>query len=201
MWRHKHPCPQMQWLTDTLNQSRSNGKNVLILGHIPPGGGESTSLYNDWFLSVLGNNTDIIQASFFGHSHNDQFYLFDNKKITPSLISPSLLPDSRDPCFRIYEYDSASGKIIDYTQYCIDMEVTNSLDSLQVYIDYQASQLYNISKIDAQNLHDLYTILQTNKSHAITYCNHYFGYRGNSMCTDSQIQDTILDIFPLGNKS
>ena len=101
----------------------------------------------------------------------------------------------------MYKYDTISGKVLDYTQYCIDMEATNSLDSLQVYMDYQASHLYNISAVDASNFHHLYSTLQTNGSQAMMYCNHYFGYRGEEICTRSQIQDVLLDIFPLGNKS
>jgi len=108
---------QQIWLQNILEEKRKynmnniNKKFVYILGHIPPKGGEASNEYNSWLISILTNYSDIIPASFYGHTHKDQLYIY-NLNSSSALVSPSIMPDDRDPCFRIYQYDRNIGTLL-----------------------------------------------------------------------------------------
>ena len=164
------------WLAQILKDIRKKGEYVYLVGHIFPSAEESIDIYNTWLLEYLSNYRDIILASFFGHSHNDEFRLhFTNEEnvVAPILVTPSLMPDKRDPCFRNYLYHKTSNLLLDYQQYCVDLDQTNYYDKLIVYQDYQFSQLFNLPNISGKSFSNL---LKTFKNKgALEYCQKYKG--------------------------
>ena len=175
------------WLNKTLSDIRTRGEQVYLLGHIFPTAEEATDIYNKWLLEYLYNYRDVIKASFFGHSHNDQFkiYLpkrFDNlatNSITiPMLVTPSFMPDKRDPCFRQYFYHKTNNVLVDYRQYCVDLDKTNNENKLIVYLDYQFSHQYNLSNITGESYNHLLNRFK-NSENAIIYCKKYIGNKPN----------------------
>ena len=176
---------KIDWLNKTLYEERMKGNKVFILGHIFPTGGESTPIYNKYVLEYLEMYNDIIVGSFFGHSHHDEFKIKD--KINPILVTPSLMPDNRDPCFRIYQYTTI---LLDYKQYCIDLDTTNTLNTLQVYLDYSFQKEYGLANITYDSYKLLLNQLKKNTTLALIYCKHYF----NKKCNISQVNSLISNI-------
>ena len=173
---------QQLWLANHLQQVRQYNKGlssgggrryVYLLGHIPPGGGESTLEYNSWLVPLLSNYSDIVVASFYGHSHKDQFYLYPGWRAPPALISPSLMPDARDPCLRIYQYRVSSGQLLSYRQYCLDLEATNAGNGPVMYLDYDSQEIWQ--DLGTDTIQDWYKNVAVDSHSFQTYCRHYFG--------------------------
>ncbi len=173
------------WLNKTLVNLRNQGESAYLLGHIFPTAGESTEIYNQWLLYYLHEYSDVIKGSYFGHSHNDEFRLLTlSNKTSPILVSPSLMADKRDPCFRIYHYHIITNLLTDYHQYCVDLTKTNKLDTLQVYLDYRFSSEYGLLNITGTSYNHLLDTLRSQDQVAIKYCQNFIGRpSGEKKCT------------------
>ena len=69
---------QIRWLIRVLNQSRKDKVQVWFISHIFPTAGETTSAYNTMMSSIFWDYKDVIRYQFYGHSHNDQFILYQH---------------------------------------------------------------------------------------------------------------------------
>jgi len=169
---------QDKWLNDTLATIRSRGEHAFILGHIFPTAGESTDVYNAWLLGYLQRYSDIIRGTFFGHSHKDEFkvrYSNNTMHIPPVLVGPSLMADQRDPCFRIYNYSQSANELVDYRQYCVDLDATNKADKLEVYLDYAFRDEYGLPDATSSSYGTLVSEMNSDDDVAMKYCVHYIG--------------------------
>lgn len=199
LFKSKQIAAQDRWVRTVLEEVRNRSTAALIHGHIPPGGGESTSVYNDWITDILITYKDYIRGAFFGHSHKDQFYLYGrpSDNIVPALVSPSMIPDSRDPCFRIYEFEPIHHWLTDYTQYCIDLEASNILDTLQVYLSYRASSKLGLPNLSSLSYWNMYETLLNQPNRSLTYCQLYFGHlEAPNQCQESTIDSLLNEIKP-----
>ena len=184
---------QDKWLNNSLTEIRNSGESAFILGHIFPTSGESTPVYNTWLQSYLLQFKDVIKGTFFGHSHNDEFrfYQKDGDMAPPILVSPSLMADQRDPCFRIYNYDRDYNTLLDYRQYCVNLDITNQQDQLQVYLDYTFSLEYGLPNITATSYKQLVALLNENDN-AIKYCEHFIGLHSNNKKCDIHLAKQLV---------
>lgn len=99
------------------------------------------------------------------------------------------MPDSRNPCFRIYRVEDP--KLIGYRQYCVNLLETNRLDKLVVYLDYQLSREYGIEAVTNDNYMDFYYRLESDNQTRLRYCEHFLG--GN--CSEGKAIELVKDIY------
>ena len=81
----------------------------------------------------------------------------------PMFMAPSVtpwlsdLPDvgSNNPGLRLYHYSRQSRRIVDYTQYFLNLTAANNASHDNWTVEYRATQAYGISVIDAASLHEV----------------------------------------------
>ena len=170
---------QILWLKMMLDKSRSSGEQVWFISHIFPSAGESTDEYNDIMKDILWDYKDIIKYQWWGHSHNDQFVLLGKNNTNNELeyysagmVGPSIMPDKRFPNFRIYEYDTDSFKLLDYTQYYSNLTKVIEEDNISYDIQYSFREAYHINGLEVSDFKQLYLGIKNNTLNDI-YCKHY----------------------------
>lgn len=166
---------QQTWFQNYLKNLQQAGEYAFLLGHIPPGGGESTQEYNQWMLNTLEKYSTVVKLSVFGHSHLDQLYLYPKTMAPPALVSPSIMPDARDPCFRIYRFETSTGVVVSYRQMCVDLEATNDANRLVVYLHYDSSLFFH--NLTRSGILDWYRRAETEPELKVQYCLNYYGRR------------------------
>lgn len=114
---------QWVWLNATLAKARGAGQSVWISTHIAPYQDESTPRLVE-LVDIVNSYLDIVKAVFAGHSHRDEFLLYNKWS---AWVPSSLVPDHHHACVRVYEYDDQSYHIMDYTQYCAPVVNTTRL--------------------------------------------------------------------------
>ena len=53
LYQFRDPGKQLKWLTDVLRQSRIWGEKVHIVGHLPPGQNECSSVWSRNFYEIV----------------------------------------------------------------------------------------------------------------------------------------------------
>jgi sphingomyelin phosphodiesterase acid-like 3 len=125
---------ELAWLEWTLYRTKLPGRTASLLFHIPPGidsfnsaHGKGTchdnvtaylkEAYAEPFLALLEEYRDILQISYSGHTHMDNFRVVAKMSGEPILlthITPAVSPIyQNDPGFGLVLYDRASGDLID----------------------------------------------------------------------------------------
>lgn len=170
---------QICWLKTMLDKSRTSNHQVWFISHIFPSAGESTDEYNAIMKDILWEYKDIIKYQWWGHSHNDQFILLgkndSNNELeyySAGMVSPSIMPDKRFPAFRIYEYDTNTFKLIDYTQYYSNLTKVISEDKMIYEKHYSFRESYSLNGLEVSDLKQLYLGIKNNTLNN-PYCNHY----------------------------
>lgn len=187
--RKKDFGPQLAWLEGIVTETRSKGGRILLIGHIFPSAGESTPMYSNTLLDFLHNASDVIIGNLFGHSHKDQFLV--SPPDVALLVSPSIMPDARDPCFRVYTYQNT---LTNYYQYCIDLAKTNQQNALYVYSNYDFAHTYGVPDLSAHSLLDVSKQLPLNSVLGIDYCYYYFNRDDNTVCTPATVAELTNQI-------
>ncbi|KAH3787773.1 acid sphingomyelinase-like phosphodiesterase 3b [Dreissena polymorpha] len=170
------PADQLQWLNATLAHAKTNNEPVLITAHIPPGVHTPSILiwmhemFHIPFVDILQTHADVIVGMFFGHDHSDGFKVLPNKsgKLTsPIFIAPSVTPwryripnkigPAHNPGIRLVEYDKATGRPLDITQYYLDLQKANKNAHDHWEVEYEAKKAYEIPDLTAATLANLAT--------------------------------------------
>lgn len=195
---HPHPDdPQVVWFDQLLSEARQNSSHLLLLGHIFPGAGESTPKFNAWLTKILQENQDVLHNGIFGHSHSDQWVIIPpnatniTRPPAVALVTPSMMPDQRDPSFRIYKYRRSTGELVDYQQYYVDLESTISQNQVQVRFDYSFQQEYQKPDLSGNSLWELYHTMNYCPQVADRYCRHYWG-TGNTTGSCAPVEVELL---------
>ena len=191
---------QVLWLEKLVNHARQDGRHLLLLGHIFPAGGESTSSFNKWLSSVLQSNQDVLHNGIFGHSHNDEWTIMPpnltgaNQPPATALVTPSMMPDQRNPSFRIYKYRRVTGELLDYHQYYIDLHETVVQDRIQIKSDYSFQAEYKQPDLSGESMWSLYQTMRSHPEVADAYCRHYWG-TGNTTgkCDVSEVSQLLTN--------
>ncbi|CAH0407184.1 unnamed protein product [Chilo suppressalis] len=164
---------QWDWLEDVLLEARKKKEMVYLVAHAGPGveerhnagsssasgGGELIPSANARLLHVIKGFSDIIAGQFYGHRHADTFRLIyrDGRPVSWALLAPSLTPRGAgsisNPGLRLYKFDSNTGKVLDYTQYYLD--VTNTRGEAHWAVEYNLTQYYGLREVSATSLEAL----------------------------------------------
>eukprot|EP01088_Endostelium_zonatum_P022258 TRINITY_DN93_c0_g1_i1.p1 TRINITY_DN93_c0_g1~~TRINITY_DN93_c0_g1_i1.p1 ORF type:complete len:621 (-),score=100.37 TRINITY_DN93_c0_g1_i1:43-1905(-) len=198
------PSGQIQWMKNELEVVRRNGGSVYVLGHIPLR--DSGCLYN--YSSRIGDlireysSNGVIKGSFFGHTHDDDFYLFKqgswngSKPISVSWIAPSVTPFTYlNPSFRVFEYDPSTFEIVDYHQYNADLRQANQIGYPDWKLYYSAKSAYGLKNMSPEEWERLIGVFGTNDSlFQDWFKRHYSGYYGTGPCT-GECKSTTLCAF------
>jgi len=154
------PLNQLEWLSQVLDHARDERVPVLIAAHLPPGVNGFTGAENlaDRFsrrlAEILGENSDVISAAFYGHYHHEQLKLYDAMRwnSVPAIVCPSISPNNyNNPGFLVAEFSwnpEASGtvasklKLRDYYHYSADLEECNMHGNVTFVMTYKFSDAY-----------------------------------------------------------
>ena len=184
---------QDKWLKDILSYNNVSNIQTYILGHIYPTNSEAGDIYNSWLISYMNKYSNIIKGLFFGHSHKDQFKIVKNNcNIAPILITPSMMSDKRNPCFRIYKYNRYNNLLLDYYQYCVNISKSNIDNNINIYLDYQFNKEYGLNNITSLSYRQLLDNIVKNKTQAMKYCKKYYNV---DWCNNFTINGIINKIY------
>ncbi|CAG7826305.1 unnamed protein product, partial [Allacma fusca] len=70
------PEDQLQWFADVMLEAEKAGEMVYVVGHIPPGHYQCWSPWAARFDKIINRFESIIQAQFYGHTHEDDLKIF-----------------------------------------------------------------------------------------------------------------------------
>lgn len=96
----------MKIYLDQLSSAESNSQRVWIVGHIPPEFDFWHDIHESSFLDIVSKHIDVIDASFFGHTHDDSFFV--SKSINgffgfiQSSITPNPVINTNFKAFRLH---------------------------------------------------------------------------------------------------
>ncbi len=168
---------QLAWLEWTLYRTKLRGRTASLLFHIPPGidsyyssHGSGTCRenvatflkegYEKPFLALLERYRDILQGSYAGHSHMDDFRIVATAAGDPILlthITPAVSPIFvNNPGFGLVLYDRASGDLIDYaTVYLTNLEAAGRGEAARWAIEYTFRDAYGYAGYDPRTAVEL----------------------------------------------
>ncbi|XP_037301481.1 acid sphingomyelinase-like phosphodiesterase 3a, partial [Manduca sexta] len=175
---------QWLWLNTTLDKATENKEMVCIVGHAAPGsdsrhGYDSASNAN--YLRTIRRHARIIAGQFFGHLHADTFRVIYDKigPVSWALLAPSVSPHrdpsgSSNPGLRLYKFDTNTGKVLDYTQYYLDLATANrNVGAAEWTAEYNLTQYYGLHEVSPISLHNLADKLRIGTPYETTMFNKY----------------------------
>ncbi|CAG9134122.1 unnamed protein product [Plutella xylostella] len=159
---------QWAWLSAVLEKAQDNNEMVYIVGHAPPGpaarpGHRAYSPEdNARYLRTVRRFARGIAGQFFGHLHEDTFrVVYDNDQpVSWALLAPSVSPyagpaSATNPRLRLYKFDTNTGKVLDYTQYSLDLTAANRAGTAEWVTEYNMTTHYALPDISPASLHAL----------------------------------------------
>ncbi|KAE8246827.1 hypothetical protein A4X13_0g5615 [Tilletia indica] len=125
----------LRFLTDELQKAEDNQERVWIVGHVLTGWDGSNGLDNptNLFYQIVDRfSPRTIAGIFFGHTHEDQFYVFyanngtskaSGQAVANAFMGPSVTPGSSvNPSLRFYDVDPETYSVIDVHQYYTQLQ-------------------------------------------------------------------------------
>jgi sphingomyelin phosphodiesterase acid-like 3 len=158
------PLGQFEWLTDQLQLAMATGRRVYIVGHIPPsiGSYRRAQLWHESYTTryyeiIQDFFPDVIAAQLFGHLHTDEFRLVNptssSGKIDsyPLFMASSITPIyGSNPSYRLVEYETATGQLLDYDTFYFD--VTKNASSPSWIHAPSFRQAFNVSDMSSESI-------------------------------------------------
>ncbi|CAL8136061.1 unnamed protein product [Orchesella dallaii] len=132
--------------------------------------------FNKRYLKLVRDYHDVIAGQFFGHFHSDSFRIFYEKldktkgkflerdPISYLFIAPAVSPRKsmfadeigpNNPGLRLYQFNTTSGQIYDYSQYYLNLTEANVRDRAEWKILYNLTNYYQLNNVSAASLSDL----------------------------------------------
>lgn len=191
---------ELQWLEKTLQACRDSSFKVWMAYHIPTGidvfGTKNakgsceervvTALkehYNDEFITLIENYSDVIGSSFAGHFHRDDFRLFFREKIPVSyvLINSSVSPVYfNNPSYKIFVYDKSDFSLLNYETYYLNLSLQENLHWEMLYTFKDS---YTESSINENTLARTFENIKSDSTVRSRYIRYYTS-NGNSFDKD-----------------
>ncbi|KAI1697595.1 calcineurin-like phosphoesterase domain-containing protein [Ditylenchus destructor] len=195
------PAGQFKFMEDTLKEAK--GKSVHIIAHIPPGIYAKRKLpsakepnpkqdvmwflpkYNEKFLKIVVDHAQTIKWMLFGHNHYDTFHLVKNNSgnvVQLMLSCPAVTPwnnngtqDTRNPAFRVFDYDEKTWAYQDIRTYHIDFEKLNGHNATPWSLEYSMKTAYEMAEVSPQGFAKLVENFRNNPngSHFKDYIKHH----------------------------
>jgi hypothetical protein len=163
---------QLAWLEWTLYRTKLAGRTASLLFHIPPGidgyrssHGSGTcradvtpflkDAYAAPFRGLLEQYRDILEDSYAGHTHMDDFRVLSAAAGDPILlthITPAISPIyQNNPGFAVVLYDRASGDLIDYaTVYLTNLAAAGGGEAAKWAVEYTFRDAYGYPAYDPE---------------------------------------------------
>ncbi|KAF5406229.1 Sphingomyelin phosphodiesterase [Paragonimus heterotremus] len=155
------PLSQFKW-------ARGKHVKVFITMHVPVGVPEFSPnnyrhlkpKYNQELVTILRGYSDVIITTLASHQHIDTFRVVLNERYHPVgtiFLGPSVDHfhldgiGSTNPRIRQYTYNRKAGKVMDYTQYMLDL----SQEGPQWKLEYRAKETYKLQNLNATELANL----------------------------------------------
>ena len=147
------PAEQNAFLNKWLEHARKNGEIVWIVAHIPAGY-EVFETWNDHFTAVLHEYSDVIAASFYGHTHDNHFIVVrdTNEERTPlhvNFITAAMEGyGGNNPSAVMFIIDEETKVVKDYIVYAADfdeMRATGELAWKKMYSVKEEMQVPDFS--------------------------------------------------------
>lgn len=159
---------ELAWLGAQLDDARSSGRRVWILGHIPPGVGVAATacpstnapFYADAYASrvnaLFEKNRSILTLGIFGHEHMDDFRLLQDSSgpVFGMKIVPSVSPlDGNNPAFVRFTYDPSAGVISNATTWYLTNLSAASATVPGVWLaEYDFDSTYGQNALDTNGI-------------------------------------------------
>ncbi len=199
------PVSQWNWLETTFRWCNDTGRQVWLLGHIPPVSSEATLNFSKKFIALIHKYTNTVINQFWGHTHNDQFLLYiDQNNFTVSghaYVAPSLLPRaefSQFPSIRQYIYDRETFEILDYRQYNCDLTMANVKKQVVYNMYYSAKKNYKLRDLSKDSWYYLYRKMYRSTNLILNYWHKYnpgLEYECGAICQKYLLKEISLQIF------
>ena len=186
---------QLAWLQWTLYRIQQQGHTASLMLHVPPGinayssskgDGECASRvtrfwtkeYSDAFLKLVREYSAILENSYTGHTHMDDFRVISDDAgvpFLPTLITPAVSPIfGNNPAFSIVTYDRSSGELLDYTVYHLtNLEKAGSGEKPVWQVEYGFSKAYGFKSISPETLAELSGMIQTDANVRKLFMDYY----------------------------
>jgi len=166
------PEGQLQWLSDRLYEAEQNREKVWIIGHVPPGSDDCWYFWGQKFNALVNRYEAIIQAQYYGHTHNDELRIFfdmdkEPPRPTGSLyISTSVTPYSYlNPGYKVFYADgvttedrNATWEVVDHEAYIYnvtDANLRGASEQPVIFKEYSARQMYGLRSLRPADLYEL----------------------------------------------
>ncbi|TLD11737.1 hypothetical protein PspLS_11811 [Pyricularia sp. CBS 133598] len=179
------PSGMFAWLVNELDKAEAAKERVWILGHMPMGSGDTFHDSSYYFDQIIQRYDATIAATFYGHTHKDQFEIaysdYNSKSASTatmvSYVAPALTPTSGNPTFRVYDVDPVSFAVLDYTVYYTDINAptyqTNPVWQKLYSVKEAYGPLVGVTDPKAELTpgfwHDLTTVFESNDAVFQTY--------------------------------
>lgn len=159
----KNKQKQLEWLSKELHAAEFDSDKVHIIGHIPPDNRECTQAWLFNYLRIIDRFQDTVLASYFGHTHRDEFrvLLSPYRKPTPisvAYIGPSITSfTENNPGYRVY-YTDQQGYMKDHETFFFDLSDANKAGSTSDPIwrrGYNAFDQFNLTNLGPFGWHRL----------------------------------------------
>lgn len=187
---------ELDWLRKKLKQCKKNNWKVWMAYHIPPGidiygtiTGEGScenkivtswkDIYNEEFLKIMNDYSSIINSSFAGHFHRDDFRIITKQNIPVSYIhlTPSISPIyGNNPAYQIITYNKLNFDLINYETYYLNNISGNGSSSWEFEYNFQKS--FEQRALTVSSLNNIYNLIQSDSTIRSIYINNYTA--GNS---------------------
>lgn len=174
---------QFTWFEEQLLSAQKNGKKVWLLMHIPPGldsyteeqsGGRNAAAhfwsvdFTDRYLKLLDQYREVIQLSFAGHTHKDD-YRIDSPNGSPALLTkiiPSVSPIfGNNPAFQVFQVDVETDELTNWKTHFLGLKFAdNKKPTRQWAIEYDAHEAYGLDNFNAETITNLFEIMRKHPS-------------------------------------
>jgi len=185
---------QLTWLEDTLAGAAGQGRKVWLVMHIPPGADiyatvstcmDETGHISDavlmWheeyqarFLEIAGRYEGVIEASFSGHTHMDEYRLdgLESEEGPDAVVnSPAITPlFGNDPAFKVFSLQPETWQLVDYLS--VHCDLASAGPAFQGYYDF--SLAYGASIPLQPALADLFPALAADPAARASYTGFYY---------------------------
>lgn len=133
---------QKAFVEKWLAYAKKHNEKVWLISHIAAGMDIFES-YKVWFQKMFVKYEGVVSASFYGHTHDDHFYI--NRNLNDEKRRPVHVDfvcaameglGGNNPSVRLYQYDDETKEIVDYTVFVAkfeEMAVSNKLEWKEFY--------------------------------------------------------------------
>ena len=184
------PGGEIRWLWETLLAAEKNGEMVYMFGHYYLAYSGCLKYWSYHMNALIDRFENIIAGMYFGHSHADSFHVhrgvYTNKPTAVHYVDPSITTyTNRNPSFRVYEADTDTKLITDYTEYRINLPSANINPSVAPVYNkaYSFKSQYGVPDMSPDSIYGVALDTANNETTALTYLyNHETGVNPPSSC-------------------